>query len=97
MLDQRGVDLQVIVVNDHSTDETGEIVRRLAAEDERITIIENPQLDPGWLGKPNAMNHGVMVAMADLVLFTDADIVHAPTTFATGISIRGGTILIFSV
>ena len=87
VLGQQGVDLQVIVVNDHSTDRTGEIVRRLADEDDRITLIENPPLERGWLGKPNAMNHGVRVATADLVLFTDADIVHAPTTFATGISL----------
>lgn len=87
VLSQRGVDLQVIVVNDHSTDKTGVIVRRLADEDARITLIENPPLDRGWLGKPNAMNHAVGVASADLILFTDADIVHAPTAFATGLSV----------
>ena len=87
VLDQKGVELQVIVVNDHSTDETGEIVRRLADKDARITIVENPPLEQGWLGKPNAMNHGVAAATEDLILFTDADVVHCPTSFATGISI----------
>ena len=87
VLDQKGVELQVIVVNDNSTDGTGEIVRRLADKDARITIVENPQLEQGWLGKPNAMNHGVAAATEDLILFTDADVVHCPTSFATGISI----------
>jgi chlorobactene glucosyltransferase len=89
VLDQKGVELQVIVVNDHSTDRTGEIVRRLADQDARITIVENPPLKQGWLGKPNAMHHGVAAATEDLILFTDADVVHCPTSFATGISILG--------
>ena len=87
VLCQRGVDLQVIIVNDNSTDETGDIVNRLAEEDSRITVVSNPPLTAGWLGKPNAMNHGVALATEELILFTDADILHAPTAFATGISI----------
>ncbi|HJQ79305.1 MAG TPA: glycosyltransferase family 2 protein [Lacipirellulaceae bacterium] len=87
VLGQKGVALQVVVVNDHSTDRTGEIVRRLADEDARITIVENPPLAPGWLGKPNAMHHGVAAATEELILFTDADVVHCPTSFATGIAI----------
>ena len=87
VLDQKGVKLQVIVVSDHSTDKTGEILRRLADQDARITIVENPPLEQGWLGKPNAMKHGVAAATEDLILFTDADVVHCPTSFATGISL----------
>src|SRR5262245_499566 len=90
VLGQKGVELHVIVVNDHSTDETGAILRRLADEDSRITVVENPPLEAGWLGKQNAMNHGVAVASGfadELILFTDADVVHCPTSFATGIDV----------
>jgi glycosyltransferase involved in cell wall biosynthesis len=87
VLGQKGVELHVIVVNDHSTDQTSAILRRLAEEDSRITIVENPPLQAGWLGKPNAMNHGVAFASDELILFTDADVVHYPTSFATGITI----------
>lgn len=87
VLGQKGVELQVIVVNDHSTDKTGEILRRLADNDARITIVENPPLEQGWLGKLNAMRHGVAAATEDLILFSDADVVHCRTSFATGISI----------
>jgi hypothetical protein len=87
VLGQKGVELRVIVVNDHSTDRTGAILRRLAEEDPRITIVENPPLEAGWLGKPNAMNHAVALASDDLILFTDADVIHCPTSFATGITI----------
>ena len=86
VLGQKGVELNVIVVNDHSTDQTGAILRRLAEEDSRITVVENPPLEPRWLGKPNAMSHGIAVASDDLILFTDADVVHCPTSFATGIA-----------
>jgi cellulose synthase/poly-beta-1,6-N-acetylglucosamine synthase-like glycosyltransferase len=95
VLDQKGVELQVIVVNDNSTDNTGAIVRRLADQDARITIVENPPLERGWLGKPNAMNHGVAAATADLILFTDADVVHCPTSFATAISLLSSERLSF--
>jgi glycosyltransferase involved in cell wall biosynthesis len=87
ILGQKGVELHVIVVNDHSTDQTGAILRRLAEEDSRITVVENPPLEAGWLGKPNAMNHGIALASDELILFTDADVVHCPTSFATGITI----------
>ena len=87
VLAQRGVQLQVIVVNDNSTDRTGQIVRRLAETDSRITLVENPPLQNGWLGKPNALHHGVKVATEELILFTDADVLHCPTSFATGIAI----------
>jgi protein-S-isoprenylcysteine O-methyltransferase Ste14/glycosyltransferase involved in cell wall biosynthesis len=87
VLGQKGVELHVIVVNDHSTDRTGTILRRLAEEDSRLTIVESPPLAAGWLGKPNAMNHGVALAADELILFTDADVVHCPTSLATGISI----------
>lgn len=81
VLGQRGVELHVIVVNDHSTDQTGAILRRLVAQDSRITVIDNPPLEVGWLGKPNAMNHGAAIASDPLILFTDADVIHCPTSF----------------
>ena len=87
VLGQKGVELNVIVVNDHSTDQTGAILRRLAEEDSRIIVVEDPPLATGWLGKPNAMNHGVALASDELILFTDADVVHFPTSFATGITV----------
>jgi glycosyltransferase involved in cell wall biosynthesis len=87
VLSQQGVNLQVIVVNDNSTDSTGEIVERLAKEDSRITLVDDPPLKAGWLGKPNAMNHGVVLATSDLILFTDADIIDEATSFFTGVSI----------
>ena len=86
ILKQEGVDLEVIVVDDHSTDRTGEIVDRIAQSDPRVTVLHGPALQNGWLGKCNAMQQGAQLAGGDFLLFTDADIEHAPGCFATVLS-----------
>ena len=83
VLNQEGVDLEVIVVNDHSTDHTGEIVDDIARSDSRLKVLHDPALTQGWLGKCNAMQKGAEVATGAYLLFTDADILHAPGCFAT--------------
>jgi glycosyltransferase involved in cell wall biosynthesis len=86
VLGQQGVLLEVIVVNDHSLDRTGAIADDLAAADPRLKVIHHPELPPGWLGKSNAMQQAAASAGGDILLFTDADIVHAPGCFATALA-----------
>ncbi len=86
ILNQEGVDLEVIVVNDHSTDRTAEIVDRIARADRRVTVLHDPPLLNGWLGKSNAMQQGARCANGEYLLFTDADIVHTRGCFATVLS-----------
>jgi len=83
VLNQQGVELEVVVVDDHSTDRTGELVDAIARSDPRVRVLHEPPLTPGWLGKCNAMQHGAAGATGDYLLFTDADIVHVPGCFAT--------------
>jgi hypothetical protein len=73
ILQQEGVDLEIIVVNDHSTDCTGEIADEMARSDSRIKVLHNPELRPGWLGKVNAMQHALEHTSRDMVLFTDME------------------------
>lgn len=87
LLAQQDVDLEVIVVNDHSSDATGAIADALAAEDERVRILHDPELRPGWLGKVNAMQHGLDAARGPLVLLSDADIDRAPRCLASALSV----------
>lgn len=69
---------RVILVDDNSTDRTGEIARDLAAEDPRLTVVQGQPLPAGWTGKMWAVSQGLEYAAdADYVLLTDADIVHA--------------------
>lgn len=76
--------LRIVVANDHSTDGTGAILRRLAAEfPERLTVIVPPALPPGWMGKCHALHHAVRALPgppAEWMLFTDADVIHGRDT-----------------
>jgi chlorobactene glucosyltransferase len=87
VLNQESVNLEVIVVNDHSTDRTGGIVDEIARADKRVKVLHNPPLAPGWLGKCNAMQQGAGEATGDYFLFTDADILHNPGCFATVVNV----------
>ena len=73
LLAQRGVDWEIIVVDDRSMDRTGEILRRLAQEDSRIQVKRVDVLPDGWLGKCHACHLGASGATGDWILFTDAD------------------------
>lgn len=73
--------IEVIAVNDRSTDATGEIMARIAAEpasQARLRIIHVRELPPRWLGKTHAMWVGAQQASCDWILFTDADCVFRP-------------------
>lgn len=69
---------EVVVVDDHSTDGTGEMARGIANEDARLKVIDAPPLPEGWFGKQWACASGAAVARGQLLLFTDADTWHAP-------------------
>ena len=73
--------LRVIVVNDRSTDETGAIVGAIG--DERLIVLDGVERPPGWSGKLWAVEQGVAVGTAGLVLLTDADILHDEAHVAT--------------
>jgi len=64
---------QIILVDDHSRDATGDIARSLG-----LTVVVPPALPDGWAGKVAAMHAGVAHSHADYILFTDADIAHPP-------------------
>ncbi|MEN3976712.1 glycosyltransferase [Emcibacter sp. SYSU 3D8] len=71
-------DLTVVVVDDSSTDGTGDIARAAGGN---VRVVSGEQLPPGWSGKLWALETGLRHTNAlpgDYVWFTDADIVHAP-------------------
>ncbi len=69
---------EVIVVNDRSTDRTGEILTGLAARYANLLVIDGSDPPDGWLGKPNALQTALYHARGDWLLMTDGDAVHAP-------------------
>lgn len=70
--------LDIIVVDDHSTDDTARIAREAGAGDARVRVVQVPELEPDWLGKQWACAHGASLARGQVLCFTDADTVHAP-------------------
>lgn len=79
--------LEVIVADDRSTDATGAILDRLAAQDPRLRVIHVAELPSGWLGKNHAHGLGARQARGELLLFTDADIEFAPAALRDAVSI----------
>lgn len=79
LLAQRYPRFEVIAVNDRSEDRTGEILERIAAQDQRLRVIHGETLPGGWVGKPWALMQGADVALGDWLLFTDADTLHSRT------------------
>ena len=70
--------LELIVVNDRSTDNTGPILDRLAQQQSMLQVVHLDELPAGWLGKNHALQLGATRSQADYVLFTDADVVIQP-------------------
>lgn len=72
------VALEVIVLDDHSTDATAAIVRRLALDDRRLRLVAALPLPPGWSGKQHACHMLANLSKAPNLVFLDADVRLAP-------------------
>jgi glycosyltransferase involved in cell wall biosynthesis len=77
------VELEVIVLDDHSTDDTATIVNRLATEDTRVKLATAPELPIGWSGKQHACYTLSRLAKHDLFVFLDADVRLQPNALAS--------------
>lgn len=86
VLGSKHPDLEVIVVDDHSADETGGLARAIALDDARVRVIMPDPLPDGWFGKQWACTAGAAVATGEILLFTDADTVHAPDLMARSVN-----------
>ena len=95
-LASRDVAFEVVVMDDSSTDGTGEIVLALAAEDPRVRLERAPALPAGWNGKQHACWALARTARYPLLCFVDADVRLAPECVArmAGLLERGGNGLV---
>ena len=78
MLAQDYPRLEVIAVDDRSTDGTGAILDAIGREDDRLRVVHVARLPAGWLGKTHALQVGSEATRARWVLFTDADVILEP-------------------
>lgn len=70
--------LEIIAVNDRSTDSTGKILADAAKQNARLKVVSVGSLPAGWLGKPHALQQGYEVSAGEWLLFTDADVCFTP-------------------
>jgi len=92
---QEGVNFEIIVVDDGSTDRTREIAQSFPA----VRIVDGSPPPSSWTGKNNALYAGQAVARGEWLLFTDADTVHKPGSLARAVEEarqRGAALLSYS-
>jgi hypothetical protein len=78
VLASRGVELDVLVLDDGSTDRTAEIVSEIVERDQRVRLVTSQMLPPGWNGKQHACWLLAQASSAPLLLFLDADVRLSP-------------------
>ena len=87
LLAQKYPGLEVVFVNDRSTDATGTIADEIALTHRALRVRHVTALPDGWLGKNHALEAGASEASGEFLLFTDADVMFAPDTIARAMTI----------
>jgi cellulose synthase/poly-beta-1,6-N-acetylglucosamine synthase-like glycosyltransferase len=93
LLGQLGVDLEVVVLDDGSTDGTAAVVRSVSDGDPRLRLLQGHPLPPGWLGKPHACQQLADAAApsSEVLVFVDADVVLGPRAVASTVALLDTT------
>ena len=82
VLNQDYPNIEVIVLDDRSTDATPSILAEIASRDSRLHSISGSDLPKGWAGKPHALFQASAVAHGEWLCFVDADTFLSPTTLS---------------
>lgn len=83
LLKQDYPNLEIIVLNDNSTDGTSKVVKVIAEKDNRVRLVEGAPLEDGWIGKNFASHQLAKYAKGEYFIFTDADTLHFPKTISS--------------
>src|SRR6266550_5936073 len=83
--------LELVVVDDLSTDGTADVAHRASEGDPRVRVVRNSPLPEGWFGKQWACATGARLARGEILQFTDADTVHGPELVTRSINAMRST------
>lgn len=75
---QRYRDLEILVLDDESTDGTGRLLQQWQRRYPQLTVLQGAPLPPGWLGKNWACHQLAKAAQGEILVFVDADTVLHP-------------------
>lgn len=78
--------LEIVAINDRSTDKTPEILDRLQAKHPYLKVYHIKELPEGWFGKNHALHLGSQYAQGEWLLFTDADVIMRRDTLIKSVS-----------
>jgi len=90
LLESRGVEIEVVVLDDASTDGTAGVVAGLAADDPRVRLVSGAALPAGWCGKQHACWQLAAAARHDLWVFCDVDVSPAADALARSVALLEG-------
>jgi len=79
--------LEVVAVNDRSTDATGPILRSIANTNPKLRVIDGIDPPPQWLGKPHALRQALDASRVEWILATDADMIFDPRAVTTAMKL----------
>lgn len=86
LLGQDYHNIEIISIDDGSTDNTLTAMKSLASSDQRIRVVEAGQRPSGWVGKNWACFTGYSNSTGDILIFTDADTVHSKQTVTLAVN-----------
>lgn len=86
LLKQDYENIEILVLDDNSTDYTARIVLELSQKDPRVKLYSGGPLKKGWLGKSYACHQLSKYAKGDYLIFTDADTLHFPNSISSSVA-----------
>jgi len=86
IIKQDYLNLEILVLNDNSTDATGRIVEEFVKKDSRVKLIQGAPLPQGWKGKCFACHQLSKIAKGSYFVFTDADTLHYPNSISSSLA-----------
>jgi len=79
-------DLEIVAVDDRSSDATGRTLDTFAQKNERMRVVHVTELPAGWLGKPHGLQKAYESSRGEWLLFTDADVRFAPDSLRRAVT-----------